>query len=118
MPRSALIVDPDRASCKLERLILRDAGWVVAVADEPELARRMLAMFVPDVVITDLAMKGTEHLAAEARARGATVVVVTAYDDRDAHARARAAGCTIYIRKPIETARFAAQIAEATGVTP
>lgn len=100
-----LVVEDDPDLLALVEMILRDAGYEVAVASDGAQALARLAEQMPGVILLDMrmpVMNGWEF-AREYRARyghPAPVVVVTAAED--ARARAGEIGADAWLEKPFE----------------
>jgi DNA-binding response OmpR family regulator len=103
--QGVLVVEDDPDLLALVEMILRDAGYAVAVASDGAQALVRLAERMPGVILLDMrmpVMNGWEF-AREYRARyghPAPVVVVTAAED--ARARAAEIGADAWMEKPFE----------------
>lgn len=104
-----LVVDDYVSNHRLMDFVLRQNGYKVLVATNGLQALDQLTRTSVDLVLTDLAMPKMdglallEHLRADARYADLPVVVITAsVNDRDAR-RARSAGVTEFLTKPIES---------------
>lgn len=112
-----LVVDDNGANARLAAFVLRKAGYEVVTADSAASARAELAQRLPDLVLMDLQLPGTDGLTftRELRAAPAThglpIVAVTAYAMRGDEERALAAGCDGYLSKPIDTRTLASRVA-------
>ena len=115
---TVLIVDDNPANLKLVRVILAGAGYDVHVAADAEEAMDVLARVRPKLVLMDIQLPGvdglelTRRLRADPRWADLTIVGLTAYAMKGDEERALAAGCDGYVTKPIDTRRFAGQVAE------
>jgi CheY-like chemotaxis protein len=109
MMTTILVVDDYVSNHRLMDFVLRQNGYKVLVATNGLQALDQLTRTSVDLVLTDLAMPKMdglallEHLRADARYADLPVVVITAsVNDRDAR-RARSAGVTEFLTKPIES---------------
>lgn len=115
----ALLVDGDAPSRKLERIVLESTGWIVTQADDADRALAMLALVRPHVIVLDL--RPPREAAYDAirsikRAAGSVpIVAVTAMNGSSTERDVRAAGCALFLRKPIDTASFSAQLRALLG---
>ena len=109
---SALIVDSDPASLKLESLLLRQEGWAVITALTVADVRSALSAFEPDVLVTGLDIGRGDDLVREMVGRRIPVVAVHSFDPESERA-AFAEGCTAYVAKPIDVTTFAHLIGRA-----
>ena len=109
-PPLVLVVEDNELNLELVQFLLEEAGVLVEVARDPDEARR--APELPDVVLMDMSLPGTDGLTLvrQLRARpgwGAVpVVAVTAQAMRGDRERFLAGGCAGYISKPIDPLRF------------
>jgi PAS domain S-box-containing protein len=114
-----LVVDDDPDFLDLSAMILRRAGAQVRATSSAARAYDVIDSWLPNVVLTDLAMPGEDGfmLASAARAifsaRHAPVsmVAVTAYGTPESRARAARAGFDLYLTKPIDPDDLAAEVA-------
>jgi PAS domain S-box-containing protein len=114
-----LVVDDDPEFLDLSVMILRRAGAQVRAASSAARAYELIGSWLPNVVLTDLAMPGEDGfmLANAVRTifseRRATVsiVAVTAYGTSESRARAILAGFDLYLTKPIEPLELATAVA-------
>src|SRR5262245_47362641 len=92
--------DCPRIAAELRRLLEREFE-VIAVVDDGEALLRVAA--APDVVVTDIAMRGPDGIAATpallAHRPGARVVLVTVHDDPELAERGYAAGALAFVLK-------------------
>ena len=111
-----LIVDDNAMNVELVMFVLDAAEFEVESAANASEAIRQITAFRPDLILMDVQMPDidgmelTRQIKADPATRDITVVAFTAYAMKGDEARMRAAGCDGYISKPIEVARFAAQI--------
>ena len=114
-----LVVDDDSECRALFRAVFESSGATVATATGACDGVRVFQTFVPDVVVTDLAMPDEDgywlvreirHLAAHA-GRRLHAIAVTAYTDRHPMRRAIAAGFHAYLEKPVDPWELCAMVA-------
>jgi CheY-like chemotaxis protein len=120
--RKVLVVDDDPVVGKSFNRVLSGKGYIVVTAEDGHDALEKLKSETYDVVFTDLRMPGMNgiEVAEQVKARQpwTPVVIVTGYGSRRSEERARAAGATGFVHKPlspemIEEATAAALEAEA-----
>jgi len=115
-PRSVLVVEDNPQNFELVEFLLEEAGIDVRGARDPESAEALLCGPLPDMVLMDMQLPGTEGLEMVARLRRdprtsrLPVVALTAHAMQGDRERFLAGGCDGYLPKPIETARFVDQI--------
>jgi PAS domain S-box-containing protein len=120
-----LVVDDEPDSRMLCASILRAADAEVAECSSVEEALDRLPDFMPDVLLTDIAMPhadGFELLARMRRfpaARGGETpaIAVTAYARDEDAARTRAAGFRWHVSKPIDTADLLSAVADCRALS-
>jgi PAS domain S-box-containing protein len=118
-----LVVDDDRESCEMMLEALRSYGASIRAAASASDAIDALSDFIPDLVLSDIAMPGRNGYAvlSEVRALEVTlghhlpVAAVTAYAHIDDRERAMAAGFDEYLAKPVEPAALACTVAALAG---
>jgi len=112
-----LIVDDNPIDLKLAGELLEIHGFRTDLVPDAEQAQRTLGRVLPDLIVVDIALPGmdglslTRWLKADARLGDIPVVALTGFAMRGDDQRAAAAGCDAYLTKPIDTRRFADQIA-------
>jgi DNA-binding response OmpR family regulator len=118
-----LVVEDNPMQSKLVSFLLEEAGHTVQVADSAEKALQLLQSFrpvviLPDLILMDLQLPGMDGLALTRELRlhpnlkATPIIALTAYTDATELARAREAGCTGSISKPIDTSTFVRQVRE------
>ena len=114
MARTALIIDPDPASLKLQTVLLRGEGWLVVTALSIADARSALCVFEPDVVIDGIGGDDTVELLSDVTTRRIPVVAV---EEREARERrtAPAMPVVVSVTKPIDVMTFAQLVESARG---
>ena len=114
--RHVLIVEDNRQNLELVQFLLEEAGHDVRAAYDARGARAELERAVPDLVLMDMQLPGTDglelvaELRADARFRHLPIVALTAHALRGDRERFLAGGCDGYIPKPIDVATFALQV--------
>jgi CheY-like chemotaxis protein len=103
-----LVVEDDPASAKLVAVVLRDEGAEVEAVATAEEGLRSVEARKPDAIVLDLILPMMSGLlfAEHVRRRPATaeipIIAVSAFNGREAERVALAAGCSVYLRKPID----------------
>lgn len=115
--KTVVVVDDHSVNLKLVCEILEAEGYVVERAMDAVEAEQVLARVVPDLVLMDIALPGTDgltltrRLKAEPRMAAVPIVALTAFAMKGDDRKALEAGCEGYITKPIDTRRFPEQVA-------
>ena len=103
--RKVLVVDDDAVVGKSFNRVLSQKGYVVTTAQNAHEALQQIREQSFDVVFTDIKMPGMDgvELAEEVRARQpwTPVVIITGYGTTENESRAKAAGVTDFMRKPL-----------------
>lgn len=103
--RKLLVVDDDPVVGASFKRVLSGKGYIVVSAENGTDALARLQEEEFDAVFTDLRMPGMDGLQVAERVRAAQpwtpVVIVTGYGSPGNEARARAAGVTDFLRKPL-----------------
>jgi CheY-like chemotaxis protein len=111
-----LIVDDNAINVELVSFVLDAEGFTVATATDASQALQMVAAFDPALILMDIQMPGMDGLALTRRLKAdpalqhIVVVAFTAYAMKGDETKMRAAGCDGYLSKPVDVARFAAQV--------
>ena len=111
-----LIIEDNRQNLELVQFLLEEAGHRVRSAADARGARAELERQVPDLVLMDMQLPGTDGLELVAELRGdgrfrhLPIVALTAHALRGDRERFLAGGCDGYIAKPIDVASFALQV--------
>lgn len=114
-----LIVEDNPVNLKLAAELLELEGHVVISAGDANDAIAALWRETPDLILMDIGLPGMDGLAltrrikSEERLCHVPVIALTAFAMKGDDLNAIAAGCSGYIAKPIDTRRFAGQVAEA-----
>ena len=119
-PRQAhvLLVEDNEVSAYLARFLLEKAGYSVSTAGNGVQALAAAALRRPDLVLMDIRMPVMDGLEATRRFKADTTLAAVPVLALSANAlphekqQAAAAGCVEHIEKPIDVARFVAQVQE------
>lgn len=109
---SILVVDDNPANLKLMKFLLVSRGYDVRSAEDADQAREELDRALPDLVLMDIQLPGTDgltltrELRQSPRTRRLVIVAVTAYAMKGDEQRAMSAGVDGYITKPISKEPF------------
>src|SRR5579863_3866667 len=93
---------------KLASVILRKAGYDVIAAVDSDEAESAIETQVPDLILMDLGLPGkdgytlTRELKRRPRTASVPILAVTSYAMKGDEAKARDAGCSGYLAKPID----------------
>ncbi|MEX0712428.1 MAG: response regulator [Pirellulales bacterium] len=115
-PRRVLIVEDDQDSADMFSLLLRHWGYEVQSCPTGESAVDHAPAFKPDVVLVDIglpAMNGfqvVKHLRSMAELKGARMIAVTGYSNREVVERCDAAGFDGRILKPVHATALHAAV--------
>jgi CheY-like chemotaxis protein len=118
-----LIVDDNPVNLKLAASVLEFAGYQILEAGDAVQALDVIRQTPPDLILLDIALPGmdgltlTRQLKADPATRHIPIVALTAFAMKGDDQKAKAAGCDGYITKPIDTRKFAEQVAEILGHT-
>jgi CheY-like chemotaxis protein len=118
-----LVVDDDPEVGEVVGLLLGQAGAQVRTAQSVAAALDAIDFDLPDVLLSDIGMPGTDGYALARRLRERPpdrggmlpAVALTAYASPEHEARARAAGFDLHLAKPIDPARVIQALASLTG---
>jgi DNA-binding NtrC family response regulator len=114
MKARILVVDDDPSIRETFEQHLTECGHEVRTEADPREALRTLATFQPDVLFTDVRMRGLDGIELTRRAlRGRPdldVVVMTAYEDMRTAVDAMSAGARDYLVKPLDLNRLDAVV--------
>jgi CheY-like chemotaxis protein len=113
-----LVVEDNPQNLKLVSVLLKSAGHEVAAAVDAGEAEEALARQLPDLILMDLGLPGKDgySLTRELRERPSTaelpILAVTSFAMKGDEGRAREAGCTAYLTKPLDRVVFLKQVDE------
>lgn len=111
-----LIVDDNATNMKLAADVLADSHCTVVCASDAEEAQQLLRDELPDLILMDVSMPGTDgltltrRLKMDERFRTIPIIALTASAMKGDDQKAFEAGCSGYITKPIDTRRFKRQV--------
>ncbi len=119
MPRSPkiLVVEDNPLNLELLRDILLAEGYEVIEAGDGAAGIEIARLERPDLILMDLQLPGldgleaTRQIRADSRIASIPIVAVTAHAMKGDDERAREAGCTGFVTKPIDVRQFAALVA-------
>ncbi|MCI4318957.1 MAG: response regulator [Thermoplasmata archaeon] len=103
-----LLVEDNPQNMKLASVILRKAGYEVIAAADSDEAESSIEAQVPDLILMDLGLPGkdgytlTRELKRRPRTASVPILAVTSYAMKGDEAKARDAGCSGYLAKPID----------------
>ena len=115
---TVLVVEDNELNLELVEYLLEEAGYEVRRAMDAEQTRRALAHEVPDLILMDMQLPGTDGLTLVAgirrdeRTRRVPTIALTAHAMRGDRERFLEGGCDGYIAKPIDVGSFVGQIQE------
>jgi PAS domain S-box-containing protein len=118
-----LVVDDEPDARELIRVVLEEAGATVETAPSAVEASRAMEGFRPDVLVSDIGMPDEDGYTFMRRVRtlrateGGSVpsLALTAYAREEDRARARAAGYTGHLGKPVNPHTLSAMVARLAG---
>ena len=117
-----LIVDDDPALRRTLQMRLREEGFRVLEADSAERALALLAVELPDLLITDVRMGGMDGLALFDEVRRShpllPVIIVTAHGSIPDAVEVTRKGVFAYLTKPVGAAELLAQVRRALAAAP
>jgi two-component system cell cycle response regulator DivK len=106
--RTILIVEDSEDARYFMRLELEQLGYRVVEAEDGEKAVEVAERERPDIILMDLSLPVMDGIAATAKIRSSDglakvpVIAVTAHQETDFRADAKAAGFDAYVTKPID----------------
>jgi CheY-like chemotaxis protein len=114
-----LIVDDNATNLKVLRATLEGRGYRLVSAASAEEALGLLELEWPDLILLDIELPGMDGLELARRVKqepgrpSIVVLAVTSFAAPADEARALAAGCDGFVRKPIDTRAFPDIVAHA-----
>ncbi|MCF8044800.1 MAG: response regulator [Desulfarculaceae bacterium] len=111
-----LLVEDNENNLYLARFLLKNAGFEVIEARDGLEAVKTVSRELPDLVLMDMQLPELDGYEATRRIRSdettarVPVVAMTAYAMKGDREKAGDAGCTGYIKKPIDPAAFVDQV--------
>jgi two-component system cell cycle response regulator DivK len=117
-----LVVEDNLMNLELVSDLLEAHGYQVLQAETGRKALELAGKELPDLVLMDIqlpemdGLEVTRLMKENERTRHIKVIALTAHAMRGDEERAREAGCSGYIAKPINTREFAGMIKDYLGV--
>jgi CheY-like chemotaxis protein len=103
--RKVLVVDDDAVVGKSFKRVLSDKGYIVTTAQNAHEALKQIREQEFDVVFTDIKMPGMDGVELAERVKASRpwtpVVIITGYGTAENEVRAKAAGVSDFMRKPL-----------------
>jgi CheY-like chemotaxis protein len=109
-----LVVEDNPSNMMLVVAVLHRAGFRTAQATSAEVARRLIEMVRPALILMDIQLPGedglslTQQLKTSPTTTHIPIIALTAHAMKRDELEAVAAGCVAYVTKPIDTRTFAA----------
>lgn len=120
--KKILVVDDDPVIGKSFDRVLSGKGYAVINAESGEAAIGKLATEDYDLVVTDIRMPGMSGLdvaeSVRAKQPWMPVLIITGYGSDESEARAKAAGVTEFLRKPLSPEMIESSIGAAFAAPP
>ena len=119
-----LLVEDDEASRYIFGTILTHHGYSVRYARSGPQGLQRLEEELPDAVVLDIGLPGIdgfellERIRADARTRSLPVVVATVHVFEADQRRAAAAGCDVFLKKPLEPTNLLHELDRLLGRPP
>jgi CheY-like chemotaxis protein len=107
-----LLVEDNPSNAKLASLVLRKAGYDIVVAVDASEAEGHLAERSFDLILMDLGLPGkdgyqlTREIRINPRTQAIPVVAITSFAMKGDQEKAKEAGCSGYLAKPIDRAEL------------
>ena len=117
MPTDILIVEDDRVSRNLLKIILEDVGHEIREASNGEEALKMITKKIPDLLLLDLMMPKMDgwtvcnHLRANEMTRDLKVIIITAKRTNEDMEKAKQYKVAGYLVKPFQVKSLEQKIA-------
>jgi two-component system cell cycle response regulator len=111
-PRTVLVVEDNTLNMKLVRALLQKGQFRILEANTAELGLQIAREKHPDLVLMDIQLPGMDGLSAtrllkqDPLTKDIQVAALTSYAMEGDIEKAKDAGCTGYITKPIDTRKF------------
>lgn len=121
MTGSVLIVDDEPNIVQSLQFLMTDAGFDVRTANDGEAALVAIAQRVPDVVVLDVMLPGSDgyevcrKIRANPAWRGVRIIMLTARGRDSERARGIELGADAYITKPFSTRELVEQVKRFLG---
>ena len=114
--RRILVVEDNETNMYLIKFMLEKSGYEVIEAREGAAGVELAIKEKPDLIIMDIQLPDIDGLEATKRIRASEangdipIIALTSFAMAGDRKRALAAGCTVYIEKPINPETFMAEI--------
>jgi CheY-like chemotaxis protein len=116
--KTVLLIEDNELNLKLIRTVLAMEEFEVLEAKDAERGIELAREHKPDLILMDIQLPGLDGLSATRLIKGdpdlreIPVIALTSYAMHGDEEKAREAGCTGYIAKPIDTRNFKESITE------
>src|SRR5437899_8754871 len=113
-----LIIEDNPLNMQLAMYVLQAAGYVVLQAEDAETGIALARAERPALILMDENLPGMDGLSAtkvlkqDSSMKDIRVVMLTAHAMKGDEEKALSAGCDGYLTKPIDTRKFAEQVAQ------
>lgn len=113
-----LVVEDNELNMKLIRSLLQLGDFDILEAQDAERAIELVKKIKPDLILMDIQLPGMDGLNAtriirnDPSLKNIPIVAITSYAMHGDEQKAKSAGCTGYIAKPIDTRSFLDNINE------
>ena len=113
-----LVIEDNALNMKLVRSLLNLGEFNVLEAQDAEKGIHLARKHRPDLILMDIQLPGMDGLSATRNIKGDSelkdipVVALTSYAMQGDEKKAKEAGCTGYISKPIDTRKFIQSISQ------
>ena len=113
-----LVLDDNPTNLKLACSVLEWSGYEIRMAGDAEEALKMIEEEPPEMILMDIGLPGMDGLTLTRKLKGhestrqILIVALTAFAMKGDEQAVIDAGCDGYIAKPIDTRRFANQVAK------
>jgi len=116
--KTILVVEDNHLNMKLVVALLEMNNYIVLEALDAETGIQLVREHKPDLILMDIQLPGMDGLSAtriikrDESLHGIPVVALTSYAMQGDEEKARSAGCTGYISKPINTRDFLGTVSQ------
>ena len=113
-----LVVEDNALNMKLVRSLLKIGGYKVIEASNAEMGINLAKKYIPDLILMDIQLPGMDGLSATNEIKNdpqlshIPVIALTSYAMQGDEEKAKDAGCSFYITKPIDTKSFLRNISD------
>jgi two-component system cell cycle response regulator DivK len=121
MSKHILIVEDQEDNRRILRDLFRNAGYELTEAESGEDALSVLSTSRPDLILMDIQLpvmdgyEATRRIRSNPNLNSIPIIAVTSYALAGDEAKARAAGCSVYISKPFSPRALLAKVKEYLG---